>query len=147
MAIVTSGPIYLKICTKVHFFAPLKRAKTLMRGEFEIFSFLLFIVCQSSKTSKNYHFGRFFCYEQHKNEKFKIRSHQVFCALEKYLWTNFQVKWSNGHGGVVKGHLFKILVKILNLCSNLGPFSALKGDPQTSIKSEPMQIRRQTSSF
>ena len=30
-----------------------------------------------------------------------MRSHQVFRAIEKYFYANFQVKWPIGQGGVV----------------------------------------------
>ena len=119
-AAVTIGPFYLKIYTKVS----LKSAKTLMRAAFKVFAFSLFIVCQSSKTSDNDHFGRFFCYKQRHKEKFINPLSSSFCALEKYLCTNFQVKLSNGHGGVVEGRFFKILVKTLYFCQNVGPIQS-----------------------
>ena len=64
---------------------------------------LLSIVCQSSNPSENNHFGRFSTINSARIKNSKIRSHQVFCALEKYVCTNFQVKRSNGHGEVVEG--------------------------------------------
>ena len=107
-----------------------------------------FFAIYSPKTAKIAIFtisGTLMRFKQQKNVNSKIRSHQFFCILLRYLNANFQLLRSNNEWGVAFLRFF--LLKLWSKHCIFGQFFALMANIQLPIKSELLRVRKSVSTF